>query len=251
MRYSRPRLSTKRIIPDYDDQTQTKADRRYADGRTGFTVAKTVQTWFNDVAYNEQEFFEQTSGENENLAYKALPIQDPFGFTINHNVMFGVSKRIELVTQFNVTTRRGASPYQTTNYGLGGMVQAHLDPWGYEQGVQLVESRAKLSTRGDYIATFMGWLEDVSDGGGTAFPFKGFEGVLKPTKGSAAFWINLSSCHIKDNRALHGGCPVLKGSKWILNKWIYSWDQWKGWPCKLQASKSIDPFKGMSDFRYG
>lgn len=25
----------------------------------------------------------------------------------------------------------------------------------------------------------------------------------------------------------HVGCPVLKGSKWILNKWIYSFDQFK------------------------
>ena len=92
----------------------------------------------------------------------------------------------------------------------------------------------------------MGWFEDTKAGGGTAFNQNNFEGTVEPTKGSAAFWINLSSCHIKDERASHGGCPVLKGSKWILNKWIYSWDQWKNWPCELVPLVSIGPFDGMS-----
>ena len=92
------------------------------------------------------------------------------------------------------------------------------------------------------IATFMGWFKEPEAGGGTAFISNEFEGVIEAKKGSAAFWINLSSCHIKDSRTLHGGCPVLKGSKWILNKWIFSWDQWKSWPCYLQPYTSIIPF---------
>ena len=147
---------------------------------------------------------------------------------------------------FNVTTRHGASRYQSTNYGLSGLVVTHIDPWGYEQGVELVEDRYSLTRTGDYIATFMGWFQDTQAGGNTAFTTENFEGTVEPTKGSAAFWINLSSCHIKDLRSTHGGCPVLKGSKWILNKWIYSWDQWKNWPCDLVPGETIRPFEGMS-----
>ena len=164
--------------------------------------------------------------------------------------MLDVSKRIELATQLNLTTRHGSSEYQTTNYGLGGLVERHLDAWGYEQGTRLPETRKHLAMTGDYIATFMGWLQDVEAGGGTGFPVRGHEGILKPRMGSAAFWINLTSCHKKEPRSLHGGCPVLKGCKWIVNKWIYSWDQWKNWPCHTIENKSIDPFEAMSSFNY-
>ena len=92
----------------------------------------------------------------------------------------------------------------------------------------------------------MGWHQDTQAGGHTAFVYNQFEGTVEPNKGSAAFWINLFSCHTMDRRSRHGGCPVLKGSKWILNKWIYSWDQWKNWPCYLEPGISIHPFKGMS-----
>ena len=126
------------------------------------------------------------------------------------------------------------------------MVVTHVDPFGYEEGVELSEEHHILSRKGDYIATFMGWFEETEAGGNTAFTFENFEGTVEPIKGSAAFWINLSSCHIRDRRSQHGGCPVLKGSKWIVNKWIFSWDQWKNWPCYLEPEQDILPFEGMS-----
>ena len=121
-----------------------------------------------------------------------------------------------------------------------------MDLWGYEKGVELAKDRRGLVRTGDYLATFMGWFADTEGGGETAFTKHTYEGTVKPKKGSAAFWFNLASCHQKDERALHAGCPVLKGSKWILNKWIFSWEQWKSWPCDLYQYKSIDPFSGMS-----
>ena len=247
MAYSRPRLSTTREVRE-STWKLSKTDHRYADSTTGFSVAKTVQTWFNDIVYNEEVKLKQVSSKDQPLMYEALPLSDPYTYTIEHKTMFRISKRIELVTGFNVTTRYGASQYQTTNYGLGGLVVPHMDPWGYESGTRLVEDRAKLMTTGDYIATFMGWLEDVPAGGGTSFLWNKFEGIVEPTKGSAAFWIDVSSCHVKDFRSIHAGCPILKGSKWILNKWINSWDQWKDWPCYLRQSATIDPFPGMTEF---
>ena len=38
--------------------------------------------------------------------------------------MLKISKKIELATNFNVTTRHGASSYQTTNYGLAGKYES-------------------------------------------------------------------------------------------------------------------------------
>ena len=248
MTYSRPKLSMSRQVSGTEENS--KSDRRYNDGRTGYSVSKTVQTWLKDIIYNEEEIIKKVTSNNEDPLYEALPLKDRYSYTVEHTKMVDISKRIEMATRLNLTTRHGASNYQTTNYGLAGLVERHIDPWGYEQGTRLPEERKHLATTGDYIATFMGWLQDVQAGGGTVFPLRGYEGVLKPKKGSGAFWINLTSCHKKDPRSLHGGCPVLKGSKWIVNKWMYSWDQWKTWPCHTIEDKSIDPFEGMSSFDY-
>ena len=248
LEYSKPRLSASRqgTVPS-STTSLTKSDLRYKDTtKTGYTVSKAVTTWFNDINYNENQQFIQISAHGEPLAYEHPTLEDPYSYEIEHEIMHGISKKIELVSNFNVTTRHGASKYQTTNYGLSGMVVTHNDPWGYEEGVELVEDRHILSRTGDYIATFMGWFEETDAGGNTAFTSKNFEGTVEPIKGSAAFWMNLSSCHMKDARATHGGCPVLKGSKWIVNKWIYSWDQWKKWPCYLQPGYAIRPFEGIS-----
>ena len=182
---------------------------------------------------------------------KSLPLINPNQFTIEHSIMLSVSKRIELVTKFNITKRNAGSMYQTTNYGLAGLVEPHNDAWGYESdGVRLVEERVSLVSTGDYIATFMGWLENVAGGGETAFVHPEYEDRLQPSKGSAAFWINLYSCHKRDPRATHVGCPVLKGSKWILNKWINSFDPWNDWPCGLKPKLTISPFRFMYNYAY-
>lgn len=55
-------------------------------------------------------------------------------------------------------------------------------------------------------------LQDVEEGGGTAFPFVNL--LVKPRKGSMLFWYNLHASGDRDYRTKHAACPVLKGSKW-------------------------------------
>jgi len=48
-----------------------------------------------------------------------------------------------------------------------------------------------------------------------------FIGVaIPPKRGSAVFWHNLKRSGQSDMAMLHGGCPVVLGSKWVANKWI-------------------------------
>ena len=226
----------------YNDQIKNDEKKKYQQP----TVDKAITTSLHDIKYTENEVLIQISGEGEPLMYEATSLKDPYSYTIVNEILLGISGRIELATICNVTNRYASSPYQTTNYGLSGLVDTHMDPYGYEMGVNLKESRAHLVLRGDYIATFMGWFKDVPAGGGTAFHETSFEDTLEAKKGSAAFWINLSSCHVKDKRSSHGGCPVLKGTKWIVNKWIYSWDQWKYFSCRLLRYLTIGAFEGLS-----
>ena len=58
-----------------------------------------------------------------------------------------------------------------------------------------------------------------------------------PTKGSVAFWYDLDLKGHRDFATFHSGCPVLKGSKWIFNKWIQNLDQFKKWPCSTDPDK--------------
>ena len=65
------------------------------------------------------------------------------------------------------------------------------------------------------------------------FSISGSEGTIMPEKGAAAFWYDLNSQNHRDYTTKHGGCPVLKGSKWILNKWMYSFDNFAKFPCNI------------------
>ena len=83
-------------------------------------------------------------------------------------------------------------------------------------------------------------------GGGTGFIYQNREMLLEPTKGSAGFWMGTKSSMHLEPESIHGGCPVLQGNKWILNKWIYGFDQWKEYPCSLKKKESIPGFRGIT-----
>jgi len=143
---------------------------------------------------------------------------------------------------FFMVFRDASTLYQSTNYGLGGLCETHMDPHGYLDGIYVPEEHSSLYATGDMLATFMAWLSDVPAGGETGFDFPNSEMVIEPSRGSAAFWMNLKASGGRERTASHGGCPVLVGSKWILNKWIFMFDQWKEYPCHLNKSDPTDPF---------
>ena len=122
LEYSKPRLTASRdaAVPE-STKSLTKSKLRYDSAKkTGYTVGKAVTTWFDDITYNEAERYRRISRENEPPMYQPDPLQDPYSYTLRHPKMLKMSKKIELATNFNVTTRHGASSYQTTNYGLAG-----------------------------------------------------------------------------------------------------------------------------------
>jgi len=42
-----------------------------------------------------------------------------------------------------VTPKYSATPFQTTNYGLGGLCEIHMDPHGYIEGKDVPPTRFK------------------------------------------------------------------------------------------------------------
>ncbi|TRY73565.1 hypothetical protein TCAL_06704 [Tigriopus californicus] len=234
--YSKPRLSINR-----DESNRGLDPVHSADAGKVRIVAKSVQCWLKDIAYK--------SNTRDDSSLVAQFIENGIDHDTEYRVllpiMYKLSKKIEMATRMNVTGKYSSTDYQTTNYGLGGLCEAHIDPHGYQEGLEIPPEREGLKLTGDMFATFMAWLNDVEAGGATAFLDPGHEIAVWPTKGSAAFWLDLTPIGFRDSRTLHAGCPILKGSKWILNKWIFSYDQFQNYPCGLNPRDPYEGFKGF------
>ncbi|XP_071952266.1 transmembrane prolyl 4-hydroxylase-like [Antedon mediterranea] len=136
---------------------------------------------------------------------------------------------------------------QVVHYGRHGHYNAHQDSGSTDQPCCHLHSNKKCSIC-RYL-TFMLYLNDVEEGGETAFPIANNETFnihtfrqsgnthlnsrcnqanlrVKPELGKAVIWYN----HLVDEETgwlgdlddytWHGGCPVTKGTKWIMNRWI-------------------------------
>ena len=151
--YTRPNLSSRKIYKSNQELKNTGKKSKN-------TAIKTVQAWFHDIRYDETEVLTEINSPGTNQIYEPLPMARPYSFTVESKVMLKISRRIEIATKLNITTRYGSSPYQVTHYGLGGSVESHFDGNGYESGARLTTETSVLARSGDYIATFMGWLND-------------------------------------------------------------------------------------------
>ena len=148
--YSTPLLTNVR-----NSSTPIFTKERSSDG-----VTKAVQTWFTDIIYQFDEMHGLKSTANAYLQYDKHTPHAPYSYLVNNLSMLDVSHRIELATQLNLTKYISSLMYQTTYYGLAGMVNVHSDAYGYEKGRRALTKDVKhLAYSGDVIATFMGWLK--------------------------------------------------------------------------------------------
>ncbi|XP_026811721.1 prolyl 4-hydroxylase subunit alpha-2-like [Rhopalosiphum maidis] len=119
-----------------------------------------------------------------------------------------LNNRIETFTGFTTKT---AELYQIVNYGLGGHYLPHFDP--FHKGTVIEKF-------GNRFVTVLFYLSDVQNEGYTSFPMLNI--IIPVEKGSALVWYNLNMSNGKLNFAtLHGSCPLLKGNKWIMTRWLY------------------------------
>ncbi|CAH0406899.1 unnamed protein product [Chilo suppressalis] len=138
------------------------------------------------------------------------------------DVIERVSQRVAHMTGLSMYS---AEELQVVNYGIGGHYEPHYD------FARKAESAFK-KFHGNRIATVLFYMSDVAQGGATVFTKLGLS--LFPIKGAAAFWLNLHPSGEGDLATRHAACPVLRGSKWVSNKWLHQGGQELLKPCNLE-----------------
>jgi len=79
----------------------------------------------------------------------------------------------------------------------------------------------EIARNGQRSVTFFVYLNNLPDaesGGETGFVKLNLK--VKPKRGRAVFWYDTLASGKVDERTLHAGLPVLKGTKYAMNIWI-------------------------------
>ena len=85
---------------------------------------------------------------------------------------------------------------------------------GYKNHTDCVEGQTE---KRDRFGTILVYLKDVAEGGQTIFPKLGLSVV--PKKGLALVWNSMTASGECDPTSLHNAAQVIKGHKYILQRW--------------------------------
>jgi prolyl 4-hydroxylase len=122
-----------------------------------------------------------------------------------------VETRLAFLSNWPVERSEGL---QVLRYDESHEYKPHFDWFNPERP----GSKMHMGRSGQRLGTFVLYLNDVGSGGATSFPKIGLE--VMPRKGSALFFANTSAQRIPDQQSLHAGMPVIKGIKYVANKWL-------------------------------
>lgn len=215
------------------------------DNRTHFDPEK--DPWVECVAWKPRVFIYHnflTDAESRHIVHTAAPqmkrstvvgeggksvedqIRTSYGTFIRRlqdDVMAAVEQRLADWTQLPAVHQEDL---QVLRYDIGQKYGAHYD--------SLIDESPR-------IATVLLYLNDVEEGGETAFPHDSewrtpeigqrmgpfsacAQGhvAFKPRRNDALLFYSLSPDGSQDPASLHTGCPVVKGIKWTATKWIHT-----------------------------
>ena len=102
---------------------------------------------------------------------------------------------------------------QGQRYAEGQEFKYHLDLFWTKADYWKGESKRG----GQRSITAMCYLNDVPEGGGTAFTTLGIE--VPPERGKLLIWNNNLPDGSPNEMTMHAGSPVVKGTKYVITKW--------------------------------
>jgi prolyl 4-hydroxylase len=152
----------------------------------------------------------------------------------NDPILQAIDERVIQVTKASLKHQEAA---QVLRYELGQRYSAHHDyfPPQFYQSPENSGTLAMLDGgRNNRYITVFWYLSDVEEGGETIFPRAGgkpsptdfndcINGLkVTPKEGKAIMFYSMTPEGQFDEYSLHGACPVIKGTKWAANKWIWT-----------------------------
>ncbi|XP_070562917.1 transmembrane prolyl 4-hydroxylase-like [Ptychodera flava] len=200
---------------------------------------RTSNSGANKIRHSKQTWLQQTTTDNP--------------------VLRALRERVIKLTRLPRNVIEYSEQLQVVYYEVGGHYHAHYDSEDREIGPNITcgqmgfnyTDHTNMTYRLCRYMTILYYLNDVEDGGETAFPVANNETftvetlraagnrlydlsshcldsnvVVKPEKGKAVMWYNhyvdgeTGWIGDMDNYTLHGGCDVHRGTKWIANNWI-------------------------------
>jgi len=123
-----------------------------------------------------------------------------------------IEERISHLTMMPV--EHGES-IQVLQYQPGAEFRPHHDYFDADT----VGGQMALENGGQRMATVIMYLNNTEAGGETIFPEADLK--VQPKKGNAVLFYNCRPDGTEDPLTLHGGAPVIKGTKWIATKWVH------------------------------
>lgn len=170
---------------------------------------------------------------------------------LDHRKIKGLNDRVATLTKLPRAAIEESEELQVVHYHPEGHYHCHHDSQDIEPNVPCCAFRDRRHCRLCRYITVLYFLNDVEEGGETAFPVadnatfstEAWAKItkyrcdlskhchkanlfVKPRKGTAIMWYN----HLRDEKTgwhgrldemtYHGGCDIIKGEKWIANNWI-------------------------------
>lgn len=159
----------------------------------------------------------QPSTVTDNYGSSANSFRTSSTSNLNPNDSKVSSLKKRIAEYLAVPLNKGES-LQGQKYQPGQYFKQHND---YFHG-QSYETECLYS--GNRTHTFMIYLNDVEEGGETAFI--NLNKKVKPKKGKAVVWTNMHNGQVHDT-FLHEGCEVKRGTKYIITSW-WRENEWNG-----------------------
>lgn len=128
-----------------------------------------------------------------------------------HALIADIERRIADVLEMPMENGEGL---QVLHYRAGAESSPHFDfltPGN-------AENNASIARSGQRVGTFLLYLNDVEEGGGTYFPEIGL--TVAPRKGGALYFEYCNDMNQLDGKSLHAGARVVRGEKWAATKWV-------------------------------
>jgi prolyl 4-hydroxylase len=150
-------------------------------------------------------------GTGANLA-AAHRSSDGMFFGLGENALIArIDRRVSALMGLPVAHGEGL---QLLRYRPGCASSAHHDFLVPQNDA----NRASIARSGQRVSTLVMYLNDVPEGGATAFPALGLQ--VTPRRGNALYFAYADAAGELDHATLHAGAPVGQGEKWVLTKWM-------------------------------